>query len=183
MWFELERSQAPRADLDALRLLAMFIAHWDNKSENQRLVCLDDLPAAPDQPCDRPLAMIQDLGSTFGPTKVNLARWRDMPIWRNRQHCQISMSDDPYEGATFTPAEISEEARQQLARPLASIGEEDVRRLFADARFPEFLSGTDDERDLEAWVHAFRHRVDQIVKGGPCLLSTAVWRESRRFRP
>ena len=50
-WFELESSQAPRADLDALRLLAVFLAHWDNKSENQRLVCLDDVPTQPDQPC------------------------------------------------------------------------------------------------------------------------------------
>ena len=167
-WFELARSQAPREDLDALRLLAMFLAHWDNKSENQRLVCLDDMPAAPDQPCARPLAMMQDLGSTFGPTKVNLAKWQEMPIWRDRRRCQISMSDYPFEGATFVPVEISEEGRQQLARQLASIGEEDVRRLFARARFPEFQSGTDDTRDLEAWVHAFRHRVDQIVKGEAC---------------
>ena len=167
-WFELKRSQAPRADLDGLRLLAMFLAHWDNKAENQRLVCLDDLPAAPDQPCERPLAMMQDLGSTFGPTKVNLSKWREMPIWRDRRRCQISMSDYPYRGATFPPADISEEGRQQLARQLASIGEDDVRRLFADARFPEFQSGTDDDRDLEAWVRAFRHRVDQVVMAGPC---------------
>ena len=33
-----------RADLDALRLLARVLAHWDNKSENQRLVCLDGPP-------------------------------------------------------------------------------------------------------------------------------------------
>ena len=31
---------APRAHVDALRLMAVFLAHWDNKAENQRLVCL-----------------------------------------------------------------------------------------------------------------------------------------------
>src|SRR5204863_3831455 len=41
-WWELKGSRAPRADVDALRLLAVFLAHWDNKSKNQRLVCLDD---------------------------------------------------------------------------------------------------------------------------------------------
>lgn len=172
-WFELKGLQAPRADVDALRLLAMFIGHWDNKSENQRLVCLGPPPGVPDQPCAQPLAMIQDLGSTFGPTKVNLSKWREMPVWRDRHRCQISMSDYPYEGATFTPVQVSEEGRQQLARQLATISEQDVRRLFADARFPEFHSGTDDERDLEAWVKAFRRRVDQIATAGPCPTSAS----------
>jgi hypothetical protein len=31
-WYELSSSQAPRAELDALRLRAVFLAHWDNKS-------------------------------------------------------------------------------------------------------------------------------------------------------
>ena len=44
-FFELDKvnsaeGAAPRAHVDALRLLAVFLAHWDNKSENQRLVCL-----------------------------------------------------------------------------------------------------------------------------------------------
>jgi hypothetical protein len=168
-WFELAHSEAPRADLDALRLMAMFIAHWDNKSENQRLVCLDDIPAEPDRPCTRPLALIQDLGATFGPSKVSLSAWRDMPVWRDSRRCEISMSAFPFEGATFTPVRISEAGRQQLARQLASMSEADVRRLFADARFPEFLAATNDQRDLDEWAGAFRHRLDQILTAGPCL--------------
>ena len=70
-----------------LRLLAVFLAHWDNKSENQRLVCLDDVPAQPNSPASQPLLMIQDLGATFGPTKVNIAAWRDMPVWADRHAC------------------------------------------------------------------------------------------------
>ena len=31
-WWELKQSQAPRADLDAFRLTAIFLAHWDNKN-------------------------------------------------------------------------------------------------------------------------------------------------------
>ena len=31
--------------MDALRLAAIVLAHWDHKSENQRLVCLDDGPS------------------------------------------------------------------------------------------------------------------------------------------
>ena len=40
-WWELKDVNAPRVDLDALRLLAVFLAHWDNKADNQRLVCME----------------------------------------------------------------------------------------------------------------------------------------------
>jgi hypothetical protein len=176
-WWELKRSQAPSADVDAFRLTAMFLAHWDNKNENQRLVCLDAvLPpsdplgpaAAGDGGCARPLAMIQDLGATFGPLKVNLARWRDLPVWQDREACVVSMRALPYRGATFPDARISEAGRLQFAARMAAITEADITRLFAEARFPEFQVGTDEDRDLRAWTAAFRHRVDQIVEAGPC---------------
>jgi hypothetical protein len=167
-WFELKGSHAPQADLDAFRLLSVFLAHWDNKSQNQRLVCLDDLPSQPDQPCAQPLLMIQDLGATFGPTKVNIANWRDMPVWADRPTCTVSMRSLPYQGATFPEARISEGGRTQLAQALSAVSQDDIEALFREARFPQFQSGTDDRRDLEAWVAAFRHRVDQIVTGAPC---------------
>ena len=56
-WWEVRNNTAHRADLDALRLFAVFLAHWDNKAENQRLVCLDGEPPAPVPDCVRPLAM------------------------------------------------------------------------------------------------------------------------------
>jgi hypothetical protein len=168
-WFELKSSTAPRAELDALRLVAVFLAHWDNKSENQRLVCLDEPPSQPDQPCTRPLLMMQDLGATFGPTKVNLAAWRDMPLWADRGTCTVSMKALPYQGATFPDARISEAGRAQVAQALSALSRDQIAGLFKDARFPEFQSGTDDRRDLAAWVSAFAHRVDQLVNGGPCV--------------
>jgi hypothetical protein len=167
-WFELEPSHAPRADLDAFRLLAVFLAHWDNKSENQRLVCLDAPPARPDQRCAQPLLMMQDLGATFGPTKVNLAAWRGLPVWTDPQTCTASMRALPYQGATFPQVRISEAGRAQLAQALSALSREQIEDVFRDARFPELHSATDDARDLEAWVSAFRHRVNQIVTAGPC---------------
>jgi len=169
-WWELKSSFAPRADLDALRLLAAFLGHWDNKAENQRLVCLDFQTASDvvNQGCQKPLAMMQDLGATFGPPKVNLANWRQMPIWDDPRACRLSMRLLPYHGGTFSKVAISEEGRAQLARQLTALRETDIRTLFADARFPQFYSATPDDRDLAAWVDAFRTRVDQIVKAGPC---------------
>jgi hypothetical protein len=158
---------ASREDLDALRLLAVFLAHWDNKSENQRLVCLDP-PAASDSRCERPLAMLQDLGATFGPPKANLARWRSMPIWSDRATCLLSMERLPFGGATFPETRIGEAGRRQLAEQLSALSDEDLRSLFRTARFPEYYSGTNDDKDLDAWTEAFKWRVSQIASAGPC---------------
>ena len=35
------RGGATRDEVDALRLMAIFLHHWDNKSSNQRLTCPD----------------------------------------------------------------------------------------------------------------------------------------------
>jgi hypothetical protein len=158
-WWELEASNARRADVDAFALLAVFLNHWDNKSNNQRLVCLDGL----DRSCGRPLAMMQDLGATFGPPKVNLARWRDTPVWADRARCLVSMRSLPFKGATFQDRQISEDGRAQLARDLSRLSKDDIRGIFRDARFPEYYSATDDERDLDAWTSAFEERRAQIA--------------------
>jgi hypothetical protein len=170
-WWELKAVDpavgASTADLDALRLVAVFLAHWDNKSENQRLVCLDE-NAGTDKPCQRPIAMLQDLGATFGPTKANLARWRDTPVWADRATCAVSMEHLPFKGGTFPERRISEAGRAQLAAQLTALSDNEVRALFRAARFPEYYASTDDEKDLDAWTGAFAHRRDQIVSAGPC---------------
>jgi hypothetical protein len=170
-WWELSRHDgtegATRADIDALRLMAVFLAHWDNKSENQRLVCMDP-PTATDARCERPLLMLQDLGATFGPAKANLAQWTTRPVWADRATCTVSMKALPFHGGTFPDSRISEEARVQVAEQLGALTDAEVTGLFAAARFPEHYSGTDDDRDVAAWLAAFKDRVDQIRSAGPC---------------
>jgi hypothetical protein len=166
-WWELKDSLAPRAEIDALRLLAVFLAHWDNKADNQRLVCVDPAPSAAGG-CTRALLMIQDVGATFGPAKVNLAGWRDLPIWTDANACVVSMRHLPSHGATFPDARISEEGRLLLSQRLARLSDADVRTMFAEARFPQFYAATAERRDLDAWTAAFRSRVDQIANAGPC---------------
>jgi hypothetical protein len=68
----------------------------------------------------------------------------------------------PYGGGSFPDAVISEEGRARLAARLARVDRETARRLFADARFPQFQSGTDDRKDLDAWAGAFARRAAQI---------------------
>jgi hypothetical protein len=124
------------------------------------------------QACEKPLAMIQDLGATFGPHKVNLAMWGQTPIWADARACRVNVVTLPYRGATLPEVQISEGGRLQLALQLATLTAADVASLFSDARFPQYYSATPDERDLAAWVDAFRDRVDQVTKAGPCPASS-----------
>jgi hypothetical protein len=166
-WWELQNVSAPKDDLDALRLLAVFLAHWDNKSENQRLVCMD-AGARDGHPCADPLLMLNDLGSTFGPPKVNLSRWRETPIWLDRATCTISMRWLPYGGSTFADARVSDAARLRVGRELASFSDAALREWFSAARFPQFYAATDDGKDLDRWIDAYRGRVTRMLNAGPC---------------
>jgi hypothetical protein len=164
-WYELENdpdnSDAERAERDALRLMAMFIAHWDNKAENQRLVCLDAIDES-HPPCRHAFAFIHDLGSTFGPNKLNLDAWKRTAVWTDPLTCSISMRTFPYGGGTFEDSRISEAGRRLLSRQLSALTEPQISALFRLARFAEF------DGSLEGWVAAFEDKVRQVVSAGPC---------------
>jgi hypothetical protein len=157
-FFELNQIDSARGgaavhEVDALRLMAVFLAHWDNKPRNQRLVCLSAVE--PDERCRRPLVMLQDLGATFGPRKVNLSAWRDTSIWMDSQGCRVSMESFPHDGATFGDVTLSEEGRRLLANRLVKLSPADVRTLFLEANFPG---------DVEQWVNVFLQKVDEIAR-------------------
>jgi hypothetical protein len=158
---------APRAHVDALRLVAVFLAHWDNKADNQRLVC-DTLDWPDGLPCATPLLMLQDLGATFGPRKINLRRWRTSPIWADRVRCRVTMRHLPYSGATFQDVRVSEAGRQFASRLLLRLTDEDVATLFRGARFDQKRGLFSDVRPVEEWVDAFAARVRLISEGSPC---------------
>jgi len=174
-FFELDvvdpkKGGAPRAHVDALRLLSVLLAHWDNKSENQRLVCLSDQDWPEGGKCGRPFAMLQDVGSTWGPRKVDLEAWVKAPIWTDRAKCLTSMDALPYHGATFTPVTISEAGRRHLGGLLAQLSDQQVDDLFRTARFDHStgLFGGVKATPVEDWVKAFKSRVQQITDGPPC---------------
>lgn len=171
-WWELDEVQrlppaGNRSDVDAFRLLALFLAHWDNKAENQRLVCLgDDLSDA----CDEPLALIQDAGATFGPWKADLDPWTTAPIWVDRARCEIGMESLPHAGGTFQPGSVSEGGRLLLAGLLRKLSARQIRDLFQGAHITSFqpFYNSRSGRDLDGWVAAFLRRVGQVADGPPC---------------
>jgi hypothetical protein len=171
-WFELDRIDptvggSPRRDVDALRLVAVLLAHWDNKPENQRLVCPPgaDLPGGA---CAAPLAVIQDVGATFGPTKLDLRNWRATPIWQEAASCRVSMEQLPHGGATFPETHVSEEGRQHLLHLLEQLSEDQIADLFTGSGATAFDAANGEGRSARAWMEAFRDKVRQIREGGPC---------------
>ena len=165
-----KKGGAPRAHVDALRLLAVFLAHWDNKSENQRLVCLSEKDWPDGGKCGRPFAMLQDVGSTWGPRKVDNKEWAKAPIWSDRASCTASMDALPYHGATFKPVKISEAGRKHLGSLLSQLSDQQLDALFRGARFDQStgMFGGVKATPIEEWVKAFKTRVKQITDGPSC---------------
>jgi hypothetical protein len=72
------------------RLLAVFLNNWDNRADNQRLLCVDDGSRMADGGCHEPLAYMQDVGATFGfvggaksQRKLDVEGWANAPIWKD----------------------------------------------------------------------------------------------------
>jgi len=159
---------ATRAEIDALRLVAVLLGHWDNKPDNQRLVCLDGSPRDPASaaPCGRPLLVLHDVGSTFGARSGGYEGWKAAPIWIDRPTCTVGMTTLPYGGATFKPVSITEAGRQLLAGKLLQLSSRQVRDLFAGAGYG---AGRDSgEPGVAALVETFLAKVRDISAGAPC---------------
>jgi hypothetical protein len=161
------RGGARRAEIDALRLIAVFLADWDNKRANQGLVCL---PGGEDPAggCREPFALLQDVGATFGPWAVDLDAWRKVPLWADRATCRVSMQSLPYHGATFVDVDLTEGGRKLLASELTQMRDGQVRDLFDAADFAQYRRGPDANRDLDGWVGAFKAKVAELTDGPPC---------------
>jgi len=171
-WHEMDavdpaRGGASRAELDALRLIAVFLADWDNKAANQALICLPG-GDRPDGGCDAPFAYLADVGATFGPKGVDLEAWRATPIWTDPSTCLVSMKSLPYQGATFHDRTISEGGRRFLADELKQLRAQQVRDLFVSSDFTVFAKSSHTGRDVENWVAAFDDKVRQITDRPPC---------------
>ena len=150
-----------------MRLVAVVLAHWDNKGANQRLLC----PAGRELPgnqCAAPIAMIQDVGATFGPNRVDLPNWRAWPVWQNRETCTVSMSTLPYSGATFPDHKISDAGRLMIAGLLEQLTPRQLKDLFTASRFTVYDQIDGLAGDAGAWTSVFLDKVRQIRDGSPC---------------
>jgi len=169
-WPELDKVNAraggaPRAHVDALKLLAVFVQHSDSKPEQQEVVCAPGgvkRDRAGNETCTSPWLVVKDVGVTFGKatalnnSKMDLDDWSGARIWREGTPC---VGDLPRSltGSLENPR-ISEAGRQFLASRLLLLGDRQIRDLFR-AAMAERRGGT-----VDKWVSVFRRKRDEIVQ-------------------
>ena len=180
-----EAGGAPRAHRDALKLLAAMLQHTDSKSEQQRLQCAPDDPAGGgkekhaasdghDFPCDRPIALINDLGLTFGgvsqlnvnaASSANFVRWSRAPVWAAGPRCVAAISVSST--GTLDNPRIGEDGRAFLAGLLEQLSDRQLRDMFEVARFHLRRHAPDTDSPepgrIDEWVAAFKSKRDAIA--------------------
>ncbi len=180
-WEELDHAQSrggrgSRAERDALRLVAVLLGNWDNREDNQRLVCLPGVTRRDDPRCPRPFAYMADVGATFGRAraesrqqrKLDLEAWRGAPVWDDRVACTVSIASPRFHGATFGTAVISEAGRRFLAARVSRLRRQQLHDLFVGAGFADYEGASPASRDVDGWVGALESKIRQVTEGPPC---------------
>ena len=153
---------APVDQRDALKLLAVFLQHSDNKARQQKLICVEGGRA---EACDTPFMYIHDLGLTFGARStfnssvtsgVNFDKWSKQPVWYDRKRCVGDLGKS-LTGTLDDPV-IHEAGRRFLADLLLQLSDAQLHDLFEVSRFPQISHVSADE-----WAAAFKAKRDDIV--------------------
>lgn len=176
-WEELEKIAdnavgAPRAHIDALKLLAVFIQHVDSKPEQQALMCPDGaITRTPDggASCRTPMLIVKDLGSSFAAAsrftfpKMQVESWASAKIWKDEARCQGNLTSSLV--GTLQHPVISEAGRKFLADRLVRLSDKQLRDLFTAARVERNKKDQIDGRQATVadWVRVFKDKREQIV--------------------
>jgi hypothetical protein len=179
-WPELDKlgmkaGGATRAQIDALKLLAVFIQHSDTKPDQQEIVCDDSArgkDAKGNQTCTSAWLVIKDLGATFGKatrlntSKMNLADWDSAGIWKD-ERCTGDLPRS-LTGSLDNP-KISEAGRSFLAQRLNQLSDKQIRDLFTVSNVVkrgETIEGADGKKrpvTVADWVRVFKRKRSEIV--------------------
>ena len=164
---------APRAQRDALKLLAVFVQHTDNKPAQQRLVCVDDKSEGDGAVCAHTVMMVNDLGQTFGRSNlfnrdhlgsVNLERWSGSHVWSSKSNRDACFGDLPTsQSGSLDNPRISEAGRRFLSDLLMQLSDAQLRDLFSVSRFPERVDPGIRPATVDEWVGAFKKKRDEIA--------------------
>jgi hypothetical protein len=180
-WPELDKlgktpGGATRAELDALKLLAVFMQHSDSKPGQQEVVCDEGATrkdAKGNETCASAWLIIKDLGATFGKStrlnssKMNLADWDGAAIWKDPKQCVGNMPRS-LTGSLEDPL-ISEAGRRFLAERLAQLRDKQIRDLFVVSNVMkrgESIDGADGKKrpvTVDDWVRVFKRKRSEVA--------------------
>jgi len=180
-WPELDKisprgTGATRAELDALKLLAVFIQHSDSKPGQQEIVCQEgrkQKDAKGNETCAEAWLVIKDLGGSFGKatrlnsSKMKLEDWDGAGIWKDAKQCVGDMPRS-FTGSLEDP-KISEAGRRFLAQRLALLSDRQVRDLFTVSNVVErgeTIAAADGSKrpvTVDDWVRVFKRKRSEIA--------------------
>ena len=166
---------ATRAQLDALKLLAVFIQHSDSKPEQQEIVC-DEGAKRKDsnggETCASSWLVIKDLGVTFGKatrlntSKMVFADWSSEPVWKDAAQCIGNLSRS-LTGTLDNPV-ISEAGRRFLAAQLSKLRDRQIRDIFVVSQVTKRgetieVNGKKRPVTVDDWAREFKKKRAEIV--------------------
>jgi len=165
-WIDERAGGSPKADVDALRLLAVFVNHVDNTPNQQKVLCAEG-----DEKCKSPLLMVTDLGGTFGGKggATSYRQWSKHKIWKDKKACVASMRGT---SDSFRDPVISERGRRKLTALLKRLSDKQITDLFKGSRFDilggeEYpivaANGKSRKVTIADWVAAFKKKRDDIA--------------------
>jgi hypothetical protein len=167
---------ATRPQLDAFKLLAVFIQHSDSKPDQQEIVCQEGAKqkdAEGNETCANAWLVIKDLGGSFGKatrlnsSKMNLADWEGAAIWKDPKQC-IGNLPRSFTGSLEDPV-ISEAGRAFLATQLNKLQDRQISDLFKvsnlemrDATITT-ADGSKRKVTVDDWVRVFKSKRTEIA--------------------
>jgi hypothetical protein len=179
-WPELDKisakgTGATRAQLDALKLLAVFIQHSDSKPGQQEIVCEEGRArkdAKGNETCASPWLVVKDLGGSFGKatklntSKMNLSDWASAVIWNDPRKC-VGNLPRSLTGSLEDPV-ISEAGRQFLSRRLAMLSDKQIHDLFTVSNVVKRgetieVAGAKRPVVVADWVRVFKRKRSEIA--------------------
>lgn len=179
-WPELETASqraggATRAQIDAFKLLAVFIQHSDTKPDQQEIVCTAGRrkDAKGNETCGSPWLVIKDVGGTFGKatlinnSKMKLDDWSSVNVWKDPKQC-IGNLPRSLTGNLDDP-KISEAGRRFLAERLNRLSDKQLRDLFTVSNVMkrgETTDGADGKKrpvTVDDWVRVFKKKRAEIA--------------------
>ena len=168
---------ATRAQLDAFKLLAVFIQHSDSKPGQQEIVCQEGRKgkdAKGNETCAEAWLVIKDLGGSFGKatklnsSKMNLADWDEARHLEGRQavhrrhaavvHGKSRGSEDQRSGSRFLSERLMLLRDQTDSRPLHGVECDETWRNASTA-----ADGSKRPVTVDDWVRVFKRKRSEIA--------------------
>lgn len=167
-----QKGGASRAQIDALKLIAVLVQHGDSKSAQQKLICRPQDYDSGNDFCRQPYMYIYDLGKTFGSGglkvhPLNYEKWKHESIFKDRTKCIGNLRQNVgngREGLMFP--EISERGRLFTANLLkAFIADRSrITAMFAVAHF----DAVQPKHPVDDWTDVFISKAREIIEHTPC---------------